>query len=58
MEYRRLGKASLKVSPICLGAGGRGPLDEARFVRTIEHAITTPAAIQDPPVIPSAAKHP
>jgi aryl-alcohol dehydrogenase-like predicted oxidoreductase len=39
MEYRRLGKAGVKVSRICLGAGVRGQLDEARFVRTIERAI-------------------
>ena len=39
MEYRRLGQAGVKVSPICLGAGVRGPLDEERFIRTIEHAI-------------------
>jgi 1-deoxyxylulose-5-phosphate synthase len=39
MEYRRLGRAGVKVSPICLGAGVRGPLDEQRFIRTIEHAI-------------------
>jgi aryl-alcohol dehydrogenase-like predicted oxidoreductase len=39
MEYRRLGKAGVKVSPLCLGAGVRGPLDEARFVQSIERAI-------------------
>jgi len=39
MEYRRLGKAGVKVSPICLGAGVRGDLDETRFVRAIERAI-------------------
>ena len=39
MEYRRLGQAGVKVSPICLGAGVRGELDEQRFIRTIEHAI-------------------
>jgi aryl-alcohol dehydrogenase-like predicted oxidoreductase len=39
MEYRRLGRAGVKVSPICLGAGVRGALDEQRFIRTIEHAI-------------------
>ncbi len=42
MEYRRLGKAGVKVSPICLGTGVRGPdglADEARFIRTIERAI-------------------
>jgi 1-deoxyxylulose-5-phosphate synthase len=39
MEYRRLGRAGVKVSPICLGGGVRGPLDEQRFIRTIEHAI-------------------
>jgi aryl-alcohol dehydrogenase-like predicted oxidoreductase len=39
MEYRRLGQAGVKVSPICLGAGVRGQLDEERFIRTIEYAI-------------------
>ena len=39
MEYRRLGKAGVKVSPICLGTGVRGPLDETLFVHTIERAI-------------------
>ena len=39
MEYRRLGQAGIKVSPICLGAGVRGELGEQRFTRTIEHAI-------------------
>jgi aryl-alcohol dehydrogenase-like predicted oxidoreductase len=39
MEYRNLGKAGVKVSPICLGAGVRGPLDESRLVRSIERAI-------------------
>ncbi len=39
MEYRRLGQAGIKVSPICLGAGVRGALDEQRFIRTIERAI-------------------
>lgn len=39
MEYRRLGQAGVKVSPICLGAGVRGEVDKERFIRTIEHAI-------------------
>ena len=39
MEYRRLGSSGLKVSRICYGAGVRGALDEARFVRSLEHAI-------------------
>jgi 1-deoxyxylulose-5-phosphate synthase len=39
VEYRRLGRAGVKVSPICLGAGVRGDLDETRFVRTVEHAV-------------------
>jgi len=39
MEYRRLGQAGIKVSPICLGAGVRGDLDEQRFIRSIERAI-------------------
>src|SRR6266511_4118022 len=38
MEYRRLGQAGIKVSPICLGAGVRGDLDEERFIRSIECA--------------------
>jgi aryl-alcohol dehydrogenase-like predicted oxidoreductase len=39
MNYRRLGQTGIKVSPICLGAGVRGPLDEQRFRHTIAHAI-------------------
>jgi len=39
MQYRRLGRAGVKVSRICLGAGVRGQLDEGRFVRSIERAI-------------------
>jgi aryl-alcohol dehydrogenase-like predicted oxidoreductase len=39
MEYRRLGRAGVKVSPLCLGTGVRGELDEARLTRTIERAI-------------------
>ena len=39
MEYRKLGKAGVKVSPLCLGTGVRSELDEARFIRTIECAI-------------------
>ena len=39
MEYRRLGKAGVKVSPICLGLGIRGELDEKRFVNTVHRAI-------------------
>jgi aryl-alcohol dehydrogenase-like predicted oxidoreductase len=39
MEYRRLGKAGVKVSPLCLGTGVRGELDEVRLTRTIERAI-------------------
>jgi aryl-alcohol dehydrogenase-like predicted oxidoreductase len=39
MDYRRLGQAGIKVSPICLGAGVRGDLDEERFIRSIERAI-------------------
>jgi len=39
MEYRRLGQAGVKVSPICLGAGVRGNLDETRFIRSIDRAI-------------------
>ena len=39
MQYRRLGRAGVKVSRICLGAGVRGQLDEERFVRTVERAI-------------------
>lgn len=39
MQYRRLGKAGVKVSPLCLGTGVRGELDAARLTRTIERAI-------------------
>ena len=39
MEYRRLGKAGVKVSPLCLGTGVRGPLDEGRLIRSIDRAI-------------------
>ena len=39
MEYRRLGRAGVKVSRICLGTGVRGDLDETGFVRSIERAI-------------------
>jgi aryl-alcohol dehydrogenase-like predicted oxidoreductase len=39
MNYRRLGRAGLKVSSLCLGAGVRGALDPERFRRTIAHAI-------------------
>jgi 1-deoxyxylulose-5-phosphate synthase len=39
MRYVRLGRAGVKVSRICLGAGVRGDLDEARFGRTVERAI-------------------
>ena len=39
MEYRTLGKAGVKVSPLCLGMGVRGKLDEKRFVNTVHRAI-------------------
>ena len=39
MNYRRLGKAGVKVSVLCIGAGVRGPLDEERFVRSLPRAI-------------------
>jgi aryl-alcohol dehydrogenase (NADP+) len=39
MDYRPLGHAGVKVSPLCLGAGVRGPLDEQRFLRTIDRAV-------------------
>jgi len=39
MEYHRLGRAGVKVSRLCMGAGVRGPLDEERFIRKIERAI-------------------
>jgi aryl-alcohol dehydrogenase-like predicted oxidoreductase len=39
MIYRRLGRAGIKVSSLCLGAGVRGALDTERFRRTIDHAI-------------------
>ncbi|MDP6775591.1 MAG: aldo/keto reductase, partial [Candidatus Latescibacteria bacterium] len=39
MDYRRLGLAGVKVSPICLGTAFRGQDDEAICIRTIERAI-------------------
>ena len=39
MDYRRLGKAGVKVSRLCLGTGVRGPLDEAQLTRAIERAV-------------------
>jgi 1-deoxyxylulose-5-phosphate synthase len=39
MNYRRLGRAGVKVSSLCLGAGVRGAVDTQRFRRTIDHAI-------------------
>jgi aryl-alcohol dehydrogenase-like predicted oxidoreductase len=39
MNYRRLGRAGINVSSLCLGAGVRGALDAQRFQRTIAHAI-------------------
>ena len=39
MEYRRLGKAGVKVSCLCLGTGVRGPMDEPSFTRAIDRAI-------------------
>jgi aryl-alcohol dehydrogenase-like predicted oxidoreductase len=39
MEYRRLGKAGVKVSSLCLGVGIRGELDEQRFINTVHRAI-------------------
>ena len=39
MEYRRLGKAGVKVSPICLGTAFRAHLEEEVCVRVIERAI-------------------
>lgn len=39
MEYRRLGKAGVKVSPICLGTAFRANLEEEVCVRVIERAI-------------------
>jgi len=39
MEYRRLGMAGVKVSPLCLGTGIRGRVDEALCVRSIERSI-------------------
>ena len=39
MNYRRLGRAGIKVSSLCLGAGVRGALDPQRFRRTIAHTI-------------------
>lgn len=39
MNYRTLGKTGVKVSPLCLGVGIRGVLDEDRFIRTVHRAI-------------------
>ncbi len=39
MNYRKLGKAGVKVSPLCLGVGIRREMDEGLFTRTIHHAI-------------------
>ncbi len=39
MDYRRLGKAGVKVSPLCLGVGIRKEMDESLFTRTVHHAI-------------------
>jgi aryl-alcohol dehydrogenase-like predicted oxidoreductase len=39
VKYRRLGKAGVKVSPLCLGTGVRGELDEVSLTRSIERAI-------------------
>ncbi|MCL4507028.1 MAG: aldo/keto reductase [Chloroflexi bacterium] len=40
MEYRNLGKAGVKVSPVCLGTAFRGSRnDEGLCIRTIERAI-------------------
>ena len=39
MDYRRLGSAGVKVSPICLGTAFRGQDDEDVCIRTIERAI-------------------
>jgi aryl-alcohol dehydrogenase-like predicted oxidoreductase len=39
MEYRRLGKAGVKVSRLCLGTGVRGTVDENRLTRAIHAAI-------------------
>jgi len=39
MKYRRLGKAGVKVSRLCLGTGVRGEMDEASLTQAIERAI-------------------
>jgi aryl-alcohol dehydrogenase-like predicted oxidoreductase len=39
MEYRNLGTAGVKVSPICLGTAFRGQKDDAVCIRTIERAL-------------------
>lgn len=39
MEYRKLGKAGVKVSPLCLGVGIRNDLDKKRFIDTVHRAI-------------------
>jgi aryl-alcohol dehydrogenase-like predicted oxidoreductase len=39
MNYRTLGNAGVKVSPLCLGVGIRGNLDETLFFNTIHRAL-------------------
>jgi aryl-alcohol dehydrogenase-like predicted oxidoreductase len=39
VKYRRLGKAGVKVSPLCLGTGVRGEMDDVSLTRSIERAI-------------------
>ncbi len=39
MEYRNLGHAGVKVSPICLGTAFRGQEDDAVCIRTVERAL-------------------
>jgi len=53
----------LEVSRLCLGAGVRGELDEARYVRTVQqsawpHACQHPSLDDRAQRVVSALKHP
>ena len=39
MEYRKLGKAGVKVSPLCLGVGIRREMDEDLFINSVHRAM-------------------
>ena len=39
MEYRRLGRTGLRVSPLCLGTAFRGQKDDSVCIRTIQRAL-------------------